>query len=371
VSAPVRVLVTPKDENPYQRFLYKQLAAAGAQVRYAEGPTGSQTFNLLVGPLMLTLYRVLGYRLLHIHWVFQFSLPWARSAATSRLVMQWWFWFYLWSAKALGYRIVWTAHDLLPHDQVFFDDREARRYLIARADAVIALSQPSANELAQLGATNIRLIPFGSYDEPYASRLGRQAAREWLGLVAGDIAVLLIGKIERYKGADLLLQAAANVPPSSPVKVIVAGACSDPAYRASLTEIAARAGARAIVRLDRIPDEEMANYLEAADFAAFPFRAVTNSSSILLAQSFGLPVLIPNLASLGDVPDEVAIRYDPVEGGLVEALDRAARLTDRLRSDMGRAAKESANAMNWPTVARLHLETYALLLSSGKLTASP
>ena len=36
----------------------------------------------------------------------------------------------------------------------------------------------------------------------------------------------------------------------------------------------------------------MATYLEAADFAAFPFREVTNSSSVLLAQSFGLPVLI-------------------------------------------------------------------------------
>jgi glycosyltransferase involved in cell wall biosynthesis len=371
VSAPVRVLVTPKDANPYQRFLYDELTAAGVEVRFLEGPTRSQTLNLLMAPLMLLKYRRLGYRILHIHWVFQFSLPWARRATIARRTMQWWFWLYLWSAHTLGYRVVWTAHDLLPHDQVFFDDRRARQYLMARADAVIALSHSSAKELAELGASNIRVIPFASYAEPYPRTIGRQAARDKLSLEVGDVAVLLIGRIERYKGADLLLEAAANLPPSSPVRVIVAGACVDPTYRAALAEIAARAGTRVRVRLDRIPEDEMATYLEAADFGAFPFRAVTNSSSILLAQSFGLPVLIPNLTSLSDVPDDVAIRYDPTKGGLGEGLERAAGVSDRLRSEMGRAAKQYANKMDWAEVARLHIETYELLLSSPDLLTSP
>src|SRR5271166_336887 len=134
VSEPVRVLVTPKDENPYQRLLYEEVTAAGAQVRYADGPSGSHTINLLLAPLMLAWYRLRGYQLLHIHWVFQFSLPWARRATTARRAMQCWFWFYLWLAGALGYRVVWTAHDLMPHDQVFFDDGRARQYLIDRSD---------------------------------------------------------------------------------------------------------------------------------------------------------------------------------------------------------------------------------------------
>jgi glycosyltransferase involved in cell wall biosynthesis len=362
VTALVRVLVTPKDENPYQSLLYEQVTAAGAEVRYLEGPTRSQTFNVLVAPLMLARYRLSGYRILHIHWVFQFSLPWARRAAMARRVMQGWFWFYLWSADTLGYRVVWTAHDLLPHDQVFLDDREARRYLIHRADAVVALSPAGAEDLVELGATGVQVIPFGSYVEPYRTMLSSPAARNELGLSADDVVVLLIGKIERYKGADLLLEAVARLPLSSPVRVVVAGACTDAAYRATLFELASRAGARAIVRLERIPDEEMGTYLEAADFAAFPFRRVTNSSSVLLAQSFGLPVLIPNLKSLRDVPDGAALRYDPLERGLEETLERAGRLTSQLRSEMGRAAKQYANAMDWPTAARLHLEMYAKLL---------
>lgn len=362
MSAPVRVLVTPKDGNPFQRLLYEEVTAAGTQVRYAEGPSGSQSFNLLVAPLMLARYRLAGYRILHIHWVFQFSFPWAPRAAMARRVMQWWFWFYLWSADTLGYRIVWTAHDLLPHDQVFFDDCQARQYLIDRADAVIALSHATASDLIELGATDVRVIPSGPFTTPYPTTLGREAARNEFGFVADDVVVLLIGRIERYKGADLLLEAAGTLPPSNPIKVVVVGACTDAAYRATLSELAGRAGERAIVRFDRIPAEEMASYLEAADFAAFPFRAITNSGSIVLAQSFGLPVLIPNLPSLRDVPEEAALRYDPLGGGLVETLERAAQLTDQLRSDLGRAAKQYANAMDWPTAARLHVETYAKLL---------
>ncbi|MGA3351657.1 MAG: glycosyltransferase family 4 protein [Acidimicrobiales bacterium] len=366
MSAPVRVLVTPKDENPYQRLLYDELRAAGAEVLFTEGPSGSQTFNLLAAPVMLAWHRLHGYRILHIHWVFHFSLPWARQAQVARLVMQWWFRFYLWSAGALGYRVVWTAHDLLPHSQVFSDDYLARRYLIGWAATVIALSNSSAAELRELGAANVTVIPFGSYAEPYPRTLERKKARSELGLGEGDVAVLLIGKIEPYKGVDLLLDAAASLPASSPVKVIVAGACGDASYRATLLDLAGRVGARAVVRLERIPDEEMATYLGAADFAAFPFRAVTNSSSILLAQSFALPVLIPNLKALRDVPDEGALRYDPHEGSLAETLERAARLTAGARSEMGRAAKAYADAMDWPTVARLHLETYSRLLGQPR-----
>jgi glycosyltransferase involved in cell wall biosynthesis len=363
VSARIRVLVTPKDENPYQRLLYEEVAAAGAEIRYLDGPSRSQTLNLLVAPLMLMRHRILGYRILHIHWTFQFSLPWAPRSLMARRVMQLWFWLYLWWADTLGYRIVWTAHDLLPHDQVFSDDREARQYLIGRADAVIALSGASAEDLIALGATGVQVIPLGSYVEPYRTVLEAQEARQALGVIAGDVVVLLIGKIERYKGADLLLEAAASLPPSSPIKVIIAGACSDAAYRATIFELAARAGERAMVRLERIPEEEMTTYLDAADFAAFPFREVTNSSSVLLAQSFGLPVLIPNLTSLRDVPEEAVLRYDPIGQGLVEALERASRLTEEIRADMGRVAKRHANTMNWPTAARLHLETYVALLN--------
>ena len=77
----------------------------------------------------------------------------------------------------------------------------------------------------------------------------------------------------------------------------------------------------------------------------------------------GLPVLVPNLASLSDLPEETALRYDPRENGLEQALERAADLTDQVRKEMGRAAQAYADSMDWPTVARLHLDLYEELLA--------
>lgn len=358
----VRVLVTPKDENPYQRLLYDELTAAGVVVRYLDGPTGSHTLNLLLAPLMLTRHRLSGYRILHIHWVFQFALPWAPHSNSARRIAQWWFWLYLWWAHTIGYRILWTAHDLLPHSRVFFDDRQARRYLIDRADAIIALSQASAPELIELGARDVEVVPFGSYATVYESALGRQAARSELGLGPSDVVVLLIGKIEPYKGADILLRAATRLSAGSPVKVVIAGACGDLTYRATLCRLAEGAGERAVARLERIPDEEMPVYLRAADFAAFPFRRITNSSSVVLAQSFELPVLIPDLESLRDVPETAALRYDSTEQGLLDALELAGRMEPQARLDMGRAGKRHGDSVDWQTVAALHRDIYMTLL---------
>ena len=101
----------------------------------------------------------------------------------------------------------------------------------------------------------------------------------------------------------------------------------------------------------------MATYLEAADFAAFPFRAVTNSSSVLLAQSFGLPVLIPDLSVSARRARGGCAPLRPREHGLVETLERAARLSDQLRSEHG-SCREAVRQLPWtgPPRPGLHLE---------------
>jgi len=65
---------------------------------------------------------------------------------------------YLRTAQSVGYAIVWTAHDLLPHEQVFADDSRARDLLLSKAKVVIALSEATATELRALGARLVRVI---------------------------------------------------------------------------------------------------------------------------------------------------------------------------------------------------------------------
>jgi glycosyltransferase involved in cell wall biosynthesis len=356
------VLVAPRDDNPYQELLYREVRKAGVRVRYAEGPSGSQTLNLALSPAMLVLYRLQGFRILHLHWVFQFSLPWARDNRWARRAMQWWFALYLRVASAVGYAVVWTAHDLLPHEPVFADDEQAHRFLLAHADLVIALSGVTCRELSARGARALRTIPFGTYANPDGGEEARQEARRHLGFQPDECVVLHLGKILPYKGADLLLRAAEKVPSDTKLRVLIVGACADSAYGELLQRLGAGCPHRAQLRLERVDDEDMRRYLLAADVGAFPFRAITNSSSVLNAQCFGLPVIIPDLEMLRDIPRESALRYDSTVEGLARALVAFSRLTPGERQDLSVAARRFATATDWRTVAELTVDAYHELL---------
>jgi glycosyltransferase involved in cell wall biosynthesis len=352
------VLVTPRDRVPYQELLYRDVKAAGVRVRYAEGPTPSQTLNIVLAPALLVFWRLRGYRILHIHWVFQFSLPWARHSQWARQLMEWWFDIYLRLAQFVGFKIIWTAHDLLPHTQVFANDIRAQAMLLSKAKIVIALSEATAIQLRELGARHVDIIPHGPFASPYPVTLTTEEARASFGFGVDDVVLTLIGRIETYKGADLLLIAAAQLPTSSKIKILLAGACTDEAYRNELRKLAREAGARVSTVLERVPDEDVARYLQATDIAVFPFRQITNSGSVMLAQSFGLPVVITNLPSLSDIPIDAAIRFEPGVASLVTALLQAEGLSETQYRKMSDAALAWSMSSDWKEIALATVETY-------------
>jgi glycosyltransferase involved in cell wall biosynthesis len=351
------VLVTPRVQH-YQDLLYRDIEASGIQVRYTRGPTPSQTLNILLAPALLIWHRARGSRILHIHWIYQFSLPWAPRQQWARQLMEWWFSLYLRTAQSVGYAIVWTAHDLLPHEQVFADDSRARDLLLSKAKVVIALSEATATELRALGARLVRVIPIGPYADRYPVTLTRKEARASFGFSGDDVVVALIGRIEEYKGADLLLLAIAQLPESSRIKLLIAGFCPDQGYREKVNRLISETQGRTVSKLEWVPDEDLARYFQATDVAVFPFRAITNSASLLLAQSFGKPIVIPNLPALADIPNNAAIRFDPGVGPLVEALQHAEMLSDADYRDMSAAGLAWATRFDWTNVARETIETY-------------
>jgi glycosyltransferase involved in cell wall biosynthesis len=358
VTSGLSVLVTPRDSVPYQELLYRGVESEGVRVRYADGPTPSHSLNLILAPALLVWWRLRGFRILHIHWIFQFSLPWARHHRWARRLMEWWFAVYLRTARIVGFAIVWTVHDLLPHEPVFADDVRARRLLLSRANLVIALSDATAAQLRELGARRVVVIPIGPFDSPYPITGTKQEARDGLGFNASDVVVTLLGKIETYKGADLLLSAAARLPSTSQMSVVLVGACSDQSYRSELLRLAREAGLRVRTELERVSEEDVARYMQATDIAAFPFREVTNSASVMLAQSFGRPVIITDLPSLRDIPESSAIRCDPSVESLVTALLEAENLSKEQRRAMGDAGLAWSTRSDWSEIAHATVATY-------------
>jgi glycosyltransferase involved in cell wall biosynthesis len=346
----VKVLVLPRDENPYQGLLYGAMDPREVEVRYLDGPTSSQTLNLLALPLLLVWYRIRGFRLLHIHWVHPFLLAWVRSE-WARGIVQRGFESLLALARALGFRIVWTAHNLLPHERVFRDDAAARRVLMAQCDAVIAHSGHAADEIGVWGSTRVAVIPQGIEHTTATDCDARRESRRRLGLDPARTVVCFFGKVLEYKGIDLLLDAVGALPPSVAIDVLVLGLCRDDDLRTDLESRAAWGGARVHARFEFVPDAELAAYLAAADYAVFPFRTVTNSSSVATALGAGLPVIVPRLAALDDLPDDACVRYEPGSRGLVEALARAAATDLQTRMALRAGAERCAEERTWSLAA--------------------
>jgi len=234
--------------------------------------------------------------------------------------------------------------------------------LIARATIVLALSEATARELAGLGARNVRVTPMGRYSDPYPISLSRVDARRSFGFGDDDVVFGLIGRIESYKGADLLLVALAQLPVNSPFKVLVAGLCPDDDYRDELYKLSAALGDKVVLDFQWVPNEDLARYFQAIDFAVLPFREITNSASVLLAQSFGRPVAISDLAALKDIPKSGAIRFDLGGDGevdsLVTALKEALELTEEEYSRMSKAALAWATQYDWASVAEATVVAY-------------
>ncbi|MFA6570507.1 MAG: hypothetical protein WCT77_04645, partial [Bacteroidota bacterium] len=64
-----KVLVYPKDPNPYQELLYSQLRSR-CEIKYLENPTDSPIIGLIMLYLQSLYYRIKGYTIFHLHWYY-------------------------------------------------------------------------------------------------------------------------------------------------------------------------------------------------------------------------------------------------------------------------------------------------------------
>src|SRR5208282_1188486 len=87
-----------------------------------------------------------------------------------------------------------------------------------------------------LGA--LRTIPFGPFANPRREEGSREQARRSFGLAPDDCAVLHLGNIVPYKGADLLLLTAEHVPSDTKMRILAVGAFADDAYGELLQRLA-------------------------------------------------------------------------------------------------------------------------------------
>jgi glycosyltransferase involved in cell wall biosynthesis len=348
----LRILALPRDGNPYQELLYGPMRQLGVQVHYAGELTRSRTANqlLLFGELLW--WRLKGASVLHVHWLFGFRLSYAHRyrhlLIASRLLME----AVLLTARLLGYKLVWTAHNVLPHAPIFDDDVAARRFLVRLSDVVIVHNRGAIEGLRAIGASPGRaaIVPPGAYDVPGFETLPDPPARPPLQL-------LFFGLVLAYKGLEDLLEVLSGCGPA--FALTIAGGCPDPGLRLRLEALARPMAGRVTLRFVHIPDAELPELFAATHVVVLPFRSITTSSSVLLSMASGRPVLVPDLPAFSEIPDDALLRYEAGRRGLRAALLSLADCPEETLKAVGRAGRLASMRPTWSEVAQRTLEVFA------------
>ena len=298
--------------NPFQSLLYKKFAHNGI----ATGPIlQPQKFRALSDFAPMA-----SGTSLHLHWnawmTFNSKDPIrARSLAmgiVGRLEMM----------RSKGTKLIWTVHNLYPHDAQFIDlELEVQQRVADLADVVHIMSrstQAAMDGIVHLDSRKLLYAPHPSYKGAYADHTTREEARCMFGIGPEEVVFLMFGAIKPYKGLSRLLDAidlAILKNPDRQIRLLVAG---EPDGSQEAEEFVKRAlvHPNVLIEHNRVPSDRAQYFLRAADVGLVNYERLLNSGAALLYQTFGLPVVAADTAPLREGLSEEATVF--VNGNSVE-----------------------------------------------------
>ncbi len=264
-------------------------------------------------------------------------------------------------SRALGYRTVFTVHDLRPLEHSLLPDWVdfLGHWLAVRlVDAVIVHYETGRKLLTETYGRrrNVYVVCHPSFDGVYPSEMTAGQAKSSLGYSDQDRVITCFGGIRQNKGIEDLISAFESLPGEN-LRLLIAGQPWPPASYVDSLKGKAEGNPRIRIVAELIPDDQVQAYLRAADVVVLPFRQILNSSSTILAMTFGRPVVAPAIGCLTDVISaDSGLLYDPADPhGLRKALLECQTLD---LEAMGRRAGERVREVTWHDMARQTLRAY-------------
>ena len=248
-------------------------------------------------------------------------------------------------AKKRGSKLVYTVHNLLPHDPAK-DYTKAFDRVYGQMDGLICHTRETRDRMiAEFGVDPRKLwvIPHGPLFYDYES-VEKQEAKRRLGFSPEHFVVLYQGLVRRYKGLDFLLVAWNELRRKQPkARLLIAGRGEDADMEMVRAKVQAL-GLESSVRLDLryITSEELPIYYQAADIAVYPHREITQSGALMTGIAFRKPIVATNLTgfreALEDYASAVFVEYGDVK-----------RLAELLEQVIGNLAKAESLASSSST----------------------
>lgn len=255
---------------------------------------------------------------------------------------------------------------------------EARRIceqqLVDNAERLVVNTSDETAQLARfydVRADKIAVVSPGADTELFTPGTNRstERARRQLGIPVHAKVVAFVGRLQDFKGPQVLLRAAGEISKrgriDAPLRILVCGGASGGGSVERYREIAREEGIEQITRfLGPRPPQELVSIYQAADVVAVPSYNESFGLVAVEAQATGTPVVA---ARVGGLPLAVA---DGESGVLVPGHDPAAwagaleqlLIDDDLRIAMATTATAHARKFSWRASASELFEVYQAVL---------
>ncbi|MFP4135051.1 MAG: glycosyltransferase [Halothece sp.] len=356
----MQVLIMPdyRPDNPYQELLANSLKLQGVNVQFPYG------YRRVFPIFRAITNQNQTIKLLHLHWLNPYLKGdrWFTKLIYSiKLVLD------LSLVKSKGYKITWTIHNSLPHETKFpLLELWSRRLVAKLVDKIIIHQASSLEELANLYQFNVAkatVIPHGNYREVYHSPIPKLEARKKLDLPLTGLIYLNFGMLRPYKGVDKLLEVwEQNQKQLQEDTLVIAGKAGDDAYGDKLQAKASQLP-RVFLHNSFIEDDLIHVYFSVADFVVCPFQKILTSGSLILAMSFGKPIIAPRFPTIAETVGKAdTLLYDPQqEDGLLEAIQQSKKEDI---TALSKVVMSECDRLDWSNISQKTYQVYKEALAS-------
>lgn len=223
-----------------------------------------------------------------------------RQYRPDALILPWWttFWAPAWFVLGVLNRLfmrrplIYICHNVLPHEVQWWDPWVVRLVLRWGTRFIVQSTEEKKRLADLIPGAQIAVVPHPVYDMFANERIPKEEARRRLGLPFEVPVLLFFGIVREYKGLQDVLTALPEIRARlERVILLVAGEFWEDKER-YLAMIERLGVSDSVIIEDRyIPNEEVALYFSAADVLVAPYRRMTGSGAVQMAQGFGLPAI--------------------------------------------------------------------------------